>query len=245
MSFDADDGAGTLRWVRPGHEAHRYPRRMTHVASGIVLILVPGGDGTIGSPPGEIDRGDGEDVRRVSIPAPFYLGETEVTQEQWAGLMHGNPSRFRGPRRPVERVSWRDAQQLIEALNGGGEGSWRLPREVEWEYACRAGSGSAFAYGAVLAPDAANFDASIGETVDVARYPSNGFGLFDMHGNVWEWCADRVPRAAGEDEDAESHVIRGGCWYDSAASCRSANRFAERATRRDAGIGVRVARNLD
>ncbi|MEZ5962260.1 MAG: bifunctional serine/threonine-protein kinase/formylglycine-generating enzyme family protein [Planctomycetota bacterium] len=243
--FAADEGVETLRWVRPGCEARRYPRRMTHVASGIVLILVPPGEGVIGAPPDEVDRGDDEDVRRVSIPTPFYLGETEVTQEQWERLMHGNPSRFRGQRRPVECVSWFDAQRLIEVLNGLGAGPWRLPGEVEWEYACRAGSTAAFTYGALLVPGAANFDAGSGETVDVAQFASSAFGLYDMHGNVWEWCVDRVASVAGEGEVTDFHAIRGGCWYDSAASCRSANRFAERATHRDSGIGVRLARDLD
>ena len=227
--------------------------------AGIPLVRIPAGTFSMGSAAGEPGRGAEETIHRVTITRAFWLGATEVTQAQWSRVMGTNPSRFGGCARcPVENVTWFDVQRFIEKLNAAPGGGFRLPTEAEWEYACRTGE----------RPDAgslddahANFDARYpigggragryrGRPVPVASFPEDLYGLYDMHGNVWEWCFDGyAPYPAGDAVDprglasAPKKVIRGGSWYFDAASCRCAARYSHDPKDRGFSLGFRVARD--
>lgn len=188
---------------------------------------------------------DGNGVGRlVTIGYGFRIGMFEVTQEEWVSIMGFNPSRFLGPERPVENVRWEDAMEYCRKLTSWFQKSerldddfeFRLPTEVEWEYCCRAGAYSAFAFGSSLPVDGANFESS--ETVDVGKYSPNAWGLYDMHGNVSEWCLDGwdgVGEVLSSDDGGEHcpelvlqhslslpyRVFRGGSYDDDMAFCRS------------------------
>jgi formylglycine-generating enzyme required for sulfatase activity len=213
----------------------------------------------MGSAPDEPGRSGDETPHRVTITRPFWLGRTEVTQAQWTRVMGRNPSRFsNGLECPVENVSWLDVQKFLERLNAAEGGGFRLPTAAEWEYACRTGEGT----GAAAIDDAhANFDARYpvrggrpgryrGRPVAVASFPADRLGLFDMKGNVWEWCDDGdAPYPAGPAVDpvgpasAPRKVIRGGSWYFDAASCRCAARYSHAPGDRGFSLGFRVARD--
>jgi serine/threonine-protein kinase len=167
---------------------------------GMEMVYVPAGSFIMGSENGDSDE---KPMHRVTISSGFYMGRYEVTQAQWQAVMGTNPSDFKGcDNCPVEQVSWDDAQEFIRQMNARGDGyTYRLPTEAEWEYACRAGTTTAFAYGDLLSSEQANFDgkhpyggASKGvyrqKTTLVGSFQPNAFGLYDMHGNVWEWCQD-------------------------------------------------------
>ncbi len=175
---------------------------------------------------------------RVTLTKDFYMGKYEVTQEQWEAIMGSNPSHFKGARRPVEQVSWNDAQEFIEKLNAQDAVKrsgmkFRLPTEAEWEYACRAGTKGNFSFGESAELNKMNYSGS--ETKDVGSYAPNAWGLHDMHGNVFEWCEDwygYYDSAAVTDPkgapDGNDRVLRGGSWgSDSglgAMECRSSHR---------------------
>ena len=209
----------------------------------------------MGSPESEAGRRDNEGPQhKVQITKGFWLGKFEVTQQQWKAVMGCNPSRFKGDNRPVEQVSWQDCQEFIRKLskNEGGRYSFRLPSEAEWEYACRAGTKSAFHFGDNITPDQVNH---IGqspngkETRSVGSFPSNAWELHDMHGNVWEWCNDwyseegfrEVP---GKDprgpRNGSVRVFRGGSWYNQADYCRSAIRYGYLPAERHSILGFRL-----
>lgn len=191
----------------------------------------------------------------VTITKPFYLGEYEVTQQQWQAVMGGNPSRFRGPQSPVENVSWKDCQtylkRLTEKFAATGE-KFSLPTEAQWEYACRAGSTTKYGFGddEAALPAYAWFKANAGNTTHtVGQKKPNAWGLYDMHGNVWQWCADwydaeYYKRSPAVDPTGPAagvyRVVRGGGWDAAAAQCRSANRLLYAPAARHAGIGFRV-----
>jgi len=224
---------------------------------------IPPGGFVMGSPRDESDRGDDETPHEVTLTRGFWLGETEVTQAQWASVMNGEPSAFEGVNRPVERITWRQAQDFIEALNShAGRDLFRLPTEAEWEYACRADTKGPFYTGASLNAAEANYDGNypynggakgvyLRETAAVASYQPNPWGLYDMHGNVWEWTRDRYAPYSGEPETNPTgpdllryfkRVIRGGGWGDFAARCRCAARFKQEETKATNSVGFRVVR---
>jgi len=246
------------------------PHRLT-VSAGIKLVLISPGSFQMGSPTTEMSRGFGEEPRhRVAISRPFYLGVHPVTQEQYETVMGCNPSRFTmkekgSPQHPVEQVSWEDAVEFCRRLSvlpaeKQAERSYRLPAEAEWEYACRAGSPMAFAFGDSLSSTQANFDGShpygsgrtgpnLQHTSRVGAYAANVWGLYDMHGNVWEWCQDwyeenyyRVsPETDPRGPDSGTQrVLRGGSWNNSGHLCRSARRNKYAPDFKSEAIGFRI-----
>ena len=229
------------------------------------LVWCPAGSFWMGSPESEAERFDNETRHRVTLTKGFWLGRYEVTQGQWMAVMGSNPSNFKGvDSLPVEYVSWKDCQEFCRKLSVKMPrgGAFRLPTEAEWEYACRAGTETAFHYGNRLDATMANFDGDYPyggaakreyreETVPVGSFHPNGWGLYDMHGNVWEWCSDwygAYPSGDAVDPpgvaSGSSRVLRGGGWCDNARYCRSAVRGNNTSSFRNDVIGFRVARIL-
>ena len=221
------------------------------------LVGVEPGSFMMGSPSNESGRDDDEKQHRVTLSKGFWMGKYEVTQEQWQAVMGSNPSRFKGSRNPVEQVSWNACQEFIKKLNAkiGGEGRFRLPTEAEWEYAARGGNRSR-GYKYAGGNDAGSVgwyrDNSGRKTHPVGQKAANELGLYDMSGNVWEWCQDwygDYPSGSVTDPDGASsgsyRVYRGGCWLDSAGALRAAYRNRGRPTFTDLNLGFRLclARN--
>jgi formylglycine-generating enzyme required for sulfatase activity len=188
------------------------------------------------------EKGDAEEkpVHKVTIDKPFYLGKFEVTQEQWEAVMGGNPSHFKGKKNPVERVSWEACQEFIKKLNEKFTASgttFCLPTEAQWEYACRAGASTRYGFGdgeAELTEYGWFADNAGGTTHPVGEKKPNAWGLYDMHGNVWEWCADWYDGNYYQNSPTNdpagptavtSRILRGGSWGDPAPYCRSAYRY--------------------
>ena len=201
------------------------------------MVLIPAGEFMMGSPDFDKDAVDSEKPQhRVRITKPFYLGKYLVTQEQWQAVMGNNPSNFKGPKNPVEAVSWDDCQKFLEKLNKKvSGGKFRLPTEAQWEYACRAGSATRYCFGDAesrLGEFAWYAQNSNFKTHPVGEKKPNAWGLYDMHGNVWEWCADWYGSGYGNSlvEDptgpasGSGRALRGGSWRDDTADCRSAAR---------------------
>jgi formylglycine-generating enzyme required for sulfatase activity len=183
----------------------------------------------------------------------FYLGKYPVTQEQWQAVMGNNPSKFSDtPQNPVERVSWNDCQEFCQKLSQMTGQTYRLPSEAEWEYACRAGTQTRYYFGDnenQLGDYAWYEDNSGSKTHPVGQKKQNPWGLYDMHGNVWEWCEDSWhPNYQGaptdgspwNDNDSQKRVRRGGSWYNSPWNCRSAYRFNSDPGLRFINFGFRV-----
>jgi len=223
--------------------------------------FIPSGDFLMGSPGDEPGRDADEGQRRVTISEGFYLKVTEVTQDEWSQVMHENPSRFKGCGTcPVETVSWEEIQQFIYRLNQkAGKGSYRLPTEAEWEYACRAGTQTALSSGIVTELRCGYdprldlvgwYQGNAGSSPHpVAQKEPNPWGLYDMHGNLWEWCHDYYgdrKEDAGRVVDPGGpafgwgRVIRGGGWNFFARCSRSANRKWVRQSFKSHSIGFRL-----
>ena len=214
------------------------------------LVWCPPGSFTMGSPASEQGRYDDETQHPVTLTKGFWLGKYEVTQRQWESVMGTNPSRFQSPDRPVEQVSWEDCQVFIRAVRRANpELAVRLPTEAEWEYACRAGSDSAYSGNGAL-DDMGWYDDNAGrETHAAGQKLANAWGFYDMHGNVCEWCSDRYDEdyysksldadPAGP-SDGAYRVNRGGSWGSYARSCRSADRFGVRPSGRNDFLGFRL-----
>ena len=234
----------------PSWEMFRQPRLTNSI--GMRMRLIPPGSFLMGSPPSEGNRWDDETQHPVTIDRPFYLGVCQVTQAQWQAVMGNNPSRFKGDDRPVEQVSWNDCQEFCRRLSEREGKTYRLPTEAEWEYACRAGTTTAYYFGddaASLAEYAWFWENSDSQTHPVGQKKPNAWGLHDMHGNVWEWCADWYRPYQREVEAAEEQnpfrgsfrVYRGGSWLNGASGCRAAYRRRRDPGRRAVGrLGCRV-----
>ncbi len=208
------------------------------------MVEIPAGRFQMGSAHGEANAGSAEYPQHsVNVPS-FFLSKYAITQQQYQRIIGSNPSHFKGDLLPVENVNWQDAQAFCAKLSERGHG-YRLPSEAEWEYACRAGTTKPFYFGDTIAPSLVNYNggypyagAPKGEyrqkTTPVGSFLANGFGLFDMHGNVWEWCEDDwhenyngAPSDGGAWKtggNSQYHVLRGGSWSSNAQLCRSANR---------------------
>ncbi|MEM1242414.1 MAG: SUMF1/EgtB/PvdO family nonheme iron enzyme [Cyanobacteria bacterium P01_H01_bin.26] len=216
------------------------------------LVPIEGGSFLMGSPEEEGD--DNEKPQHEVTVQPFLMGRYEVTQAQWKAVarmtkvtheLEADPSNFKGETRPVEKVSWDDAVEFCKRLSQKTGREYRLPSEAEWEYACRAGTTTPFHFGDTITPDLANYNGEYtygagpkGEyrkqTTDVGIFPSNAFGLYDMHGNIWEWCQDHwhdnyngAPTDGSawiSNDDTARRMLRGGSWYAYPDGCRSADR---------------------
>jgi formylglycine-generating enzyme required for sulfatase activity len=241
---------------------------------GMKFVLIPPGSFVMGSleqePGRNVDEGP---QHEVTLTRPFYLGATEVTQGQWREIMGDNPSRFRGKDLPVENVSWDDCREFIRRLNEREKTArYRLPSEAEWEYACRAGSDTRFCFGddmgSSVGKDKLRFyfgdeqgildeyawygNNAGNETHAVAGKKPNSWGLYDMHGNVAEWCADWYGPYSGADQSdphgppsGSRRIVRGGFYGFGTWSVRSALRESQPPESRSCQWGFRVACDVD
>lgn len=202
------------------------------------FVLIPAGSFMMGDEQGNENE---KPVHRVTIAKPFYLGKHEVTQEQWERLMGRNPSSFKGPGNPVENVNWHDCQTFLKRLHqklAATGARFHLPTEAQWEYACRAGGSCTYCFGD--AEENLGEYAWFNDNADCKHHPvgqkkSNAWGLYDMHGNVWEWCADWYGACYYSQSPATDPIglrcgvtrsLRGGCWAGAAPCCRAAYRHA-------------------
>jgi formylglycine-generating enzyme required for sulfatase activity len=225
------------------------------------LRWIKPGNFVMGSPPDETDRQANEAQHTVQLTRGFWLGDSECTQGLWQAVMGANPSKWSDASRPVEQVSWDDCQSFMTKLNVQARGlGARLPTEAEWEYACRAGTTTAFAFGADITATQVNFDGNYPllsgaaksvfrqQTVSVKQFPANTWGLHDMHGNVWEWCSDwyteSLPLGVVSDPigpaSGSNRVFRGGSWLSYARYCRSAGRIRDEPGFRYYFLGFRL-----
>ncbi|MCG2747198.1 MAG: formylglycine-generating enzyme family protein [Desulfobulbaceae bacterium] len=226
------------------------------------LRWIPPGRFLMGSPADEPERYDDERQHEVVLTEGFWLADTACTQGLWQAVTDDYPSRFqRDDNLPVETVSWEDCLTFIEKINGMIPGvNLRLPTEAQWEYACRAGTVTPFSFGTQITTGQVNYDGNYpyrggkkGEyrrkTVAVKSLPCNNWGLYAMHGNVWEWCADwlgdyeagPVPDPRGPATGVD-RVLRGGGWIDDGHSARSARRDGDRPGARGVNFGLRLSR---
>ncbi len=228
---------------------------------GMKFVLIPAGSFMMGCNSDFENCGSGEAPRHsVTITMPFYIGKYEVTQEQWTKVMGSNPSKLKGLSHPVEQVNWNDAQQLIKKLNAmENTNVYRLPTEAQWEYAARAGSDGKYCFGndeSKLGEYAWYEENSDKQTHPVGRKHPNAWGLYDMHGNVWEWVQDTYSEnyyssspkndPQGPSSLLAGRVLRGGSWFGTAGgTMRTAARFRLNAEDRYFGnfYGFRVVRS--
>jgi formylglycine-generating enzyme required for sulfatase activity len=211
------------------------------------MAAIPGGTFMMGSPESEEGRySDDSPQHRVTIPG-FFIGKYQLTQKQYQAIMGRHSSRFKGDNRPVEEVSWNDAVKFCELLSQRTGKKYTLPSEAQWEYACRAGTTTPFHFGETITTDLANYNGNYTygqepkgvyrrETTEVGSFGvANNFGLYDMHGNVWEWCQDNwhsnyegapIDGSAwlGIEKNTNTRLLRGGSWYYNPGNCRSAYR---------------------
>ena len=260
-----------------GRETSRNRRQAQYftedLGNGVTLdmVVIPGGTFLMGSPDTEAKRLNSESPQHSVSIKPFYMGKFTVTQAQWRAVaalpqvsraLNPDPSKFKGNNLPVEQISWEEAVEFCQRLSQKTGRIYRLPSEAEWEYACRAGTTTPFHFGETITSDLANYDGTDTyaseakgtyreKTTPVGSFQvANAFGLYDMHGNVWEWCADPwhpnyrdAPsdgRAWDNDGDNRYRLLRGGSWYYSPWLCRSAFRYLLVAGNGYDNLGFRV-----
>jgi formylglycine-generating enzyme required for sulfatase activity len=260
-----------------GRETSRNRRQAQYftedLGNGVTLdmVVIPGGTFLMGSPDTEAKRLNSESPQHSVSIKPFYMGKFTVTQAQWRAVaalpqvsraLNPAPSYFKGDNLPVEQISWEEAVEFCQRLSQKTGRIYRLPSEAEWEYACRAGTTTPFHFGETITSDLANYDGTDTyaseakgtyreKTTPVGSFQvANAFGLYDMHGNVWEWCADPwhpnyrdAPsdgRAWDNDGDNRYRLLRGGSWYYSPWLCRSAFRYLLVAGNGYDNLGFRV-----
>lgn len=212
----------------------------------------------MGSPEFELERRENETQHGVTLTQGFWLADSACTQALWEAVLGDNPAQFKDtPDHPVESVSWDDIQRFIQTLNAQlPDLHARLPTEAEWEYACRAGTMTPFSFGETITPEQVNYTGVERgryreKTVPVKSLPSNPWGLYEMHGNVWEWCSDGYgdyPTAAVIDPlglaTGQDRVLRGGSWSNNARWARSADRDGYEPDYRFNSFGFRLALGL-
>jgi formylglycine-generating enzyme required for sulfatase activity len=236
----------------------------------LTLMLIPAGEFVMGAPEAESESEAERPQHLVKVPQ-FLMGRYAVTQAQWrvvAGYdriaqdLDPDPSRFKGDNRPVECVSWDEAQEFCRRLSARSGKLYRLPSEAEWEYGCRAGTTTPFHFGETITTEVANYSGDYSynqspqgedrnETTEVGRFPANEWGLHEMHGNVWEWCEDDYHgNYNGAPDDGSAWIeadrteayrlLRGGSWDDDPWNCRGADRHDFPRDSRDDDFGFRV-----
>ena len=266
LGLSLTESSSTLAEVQPAAVPKQPAGQDRYVENsiGMKLARIPAGSFMMGSAKSEAERKPDEFAHKVTMTKPFMMGVYEVTQTEFLRVLPKVKSVFRGPKRPADNVTWEESIAFCKALSArptekAAGRTYRLPTEAEWEYACRAGTTTAFHYGNSLSSAQANFngkypygDGDEGKyfrsTVDVGSYKPNAFGLYDMHGNVSEWCSDWYDKEYYYDSPLENPlgppvgvtptefstkskqpkyylVVRGGCWLDDARACRSACRF--------------------
>ena len=256
-----------------GRETKRCPKQAQYFveilgdAVELEMVSIPGGKFTMGAAQEEFESGEDERPRHLVTVKPFFMGKYPITQAQWRAIaslpkikhdLKPDPSCFQGDHQPVEQVNWYDALEFCARLSKKIGRTYRLPSEAEWEYACRAQTTTPFHFGATITTNLANYcgqDQNIHgvhhqQTTKVGSFPANAFGLCDMHGNVWEWCADYwhedYQGAPSDgivwviDGNWEYRILRGGSWDYSASFCRCASRFFENKNVRKKEFGFRV-----
>jgi len=215
------------------------------------MVLIPAGKFMMGSPASEVGRSDNETQHEVTLTKPFYMGKYEVTREQWQPLMGDNFNKrlSKGEPFPVTNVSWQDCEDFIMKLNAKTDGGYRLPTEAEWEYACRAGTKTAFYFGDSLLKSDANVNIDSASTKTTGKYKTNAFGLYHMHGNAREWCNDWYgPLKIGEVADPKGpakgvlRVDRGGSFRDNVSEARSSSRHGSSPADGSSIVGFRLVR---
>jgi formylglycine-generating enzyme required for sulfatase activity len=227
------------------------PQRTILLADDIKMAFsfIPPGSFLMGSPKGEEGRSDDEVQHRVTLTKGYWLGVYPVTQAQWRALTGETPSKFKGNDLPVEQVSWNDCVAFCKQV---GE-ACRLPTEAEWEYTCRSGTTTPFHLGETISTDQANYNGvstyvDRQTTMPVGSFPPNPWGLYDMHGTIYEWCLDAcvdvrsVPRIA---RIRGGHILRGGSWYNLSVDCRSAARYGDGEGGPDECLGCRILLDLN
>jgi formylglycine-generating enzyme required for sulfatase activity len=252
---------------RHRHYAHFFPEDLGNSFL-LEMVYIPGGTFMMGSPETESGRDDNESPQhQVTVPA-FFAGKYPITQGQWQAVMESNSSYFTGEKHSVSRLSWHDAIEFCDKLSQKTGKKYRLLSEAEWEYACRAGTTTPFYFGETITPELVNYGDWNQEETDVGIFPPNAFGLYDMHGNVWEWCHDRWHDSYATcydsfDDDSEAptdgsswetgtsdwgsfhssfwRVVRGGFWPQDAVNCRCASREGIKLNYRIYPTGFRVA----
>ena len=271
--------------VKRRREKAEYTREVLGGGCVLDLVRIPGGRFLMGSPEGKGEASE-KPQHQVSIKS-FWIGQVPVTQAQWQAVanlprfqhkLKLNPSRFKCDSHPVENVSWHDAMEFCARLSKKTGRDYRLPSEAEWEYACRAGTTSLFYFGETITPEFANYNSNFTygssamgqyreQTTDVGGFPANAFGLYDMHGNVWEWCLDcwnnnyinaPVDGSAWVEESWITWitrcislwtpplcVLRGGSWNYDPKYCRSAFRYRGDLRIRMSNTGFRIVCSLE
>ncbi len=232
-------------------------------AIGLEMVYCPAGSFMMGSPENELGRFDSEIQHKVTLTKPFYIGKYPVTQKLYEAVMGINPSCFKGENNPVEFVDWNDAKNFCDKLNQRFSSQlpksykFNLPTEAQWEYACRAGTTTALNNGKDLTSERCKcnnldevawyHDNSDKETHPVGQKKPNAWGIYDMHGNVCEWCRDSGDYSNGDVTDPEGpdsstdHVLRGGGWDYMPKLCRSSYRYCVNLSGTNIDIGFRLA----
>jgi eukaryotic-like serine/threonine-protein kinase len=250
--------------AKPTVTAQVYKENLNNTVN-LTMVKIPAGSFIMGSPQSEGESEENERPQhRVKIKE-FYMGETEITQAQYHAIMGENPASFKGKNRPVENVSWQQAKAFCRKLSLKTGKTYTLPSESQWEYACRAGTTTPFSFGATITTEVANYESEYAyanapkgtyrrETTEVDKFPPNAFGLYDLHGNVSEWCEDtwsknyqNAPidgKARTKGNYPDKRVFRGGSWYDNPGSCRSAFRYAWVTDDVSSTIGFRIVHQI-
>ncbi len=274
-SFDVVTVNASGRIIKRETKQAEYFTEQLSPAVTLEMVAIPGGTFTMGSPQTEAGSLDTERPQHQVTVKPFYIGKYPVTQAQWQAIarlpqinreLKPDPSTFKGNNQPVETISWYDAVELCNRLLKATGRNYRLPSESEWEYACRAGTSTPFHFGQTITPELANYDAKYTyfsgcrgkydeQTTPVGSFHvANAFGLYDMHGNVWEWCYDHwhdnYQGATSDgsvwkvDINNQIPVLRGGSWFYNADHCRSAYRYGANADYYGSHVGFRLVRGL-
>ncbi|MGB3508907.1 MAG: formylglycine-generating enzyme family protein [Microcoleaceae cyanobacterium] len=225
------------------------------------MVYIPGGSFLMGSPENEEGRNKNESPQHQVTLQPFYMSKYPITQNQYQAIMGENPSEFKGGNRPVGNVNWHNAREFCTKLSLKTGKTYRLPSESQWEYACRARTTTPFYFGETITSELVNYNGNYHyanapkgryreQTTDVGSFPPNAFGLYDMHGNVWEWCQDiwhdnyngaPIDGSAWETGgDSNTRLFRGGSWIIYSWDCRCARRGSDYADYHDNNRGFRI-----